>query len=240
MSERFKNQHRLIDQDRLAKTKFIVIGAGAIGSFYVATLAKMGATDVTVYDDDTIEDHNISNQLYPITAVGKAKSNAVEDLALLFGDASITGIKGRWTPENAQDGDIIVSAVDSMDTRKAIWDHYKTRPNAFFLEGRMGAQVYRVYGVDTSSSEAKELYEKNLYPSSEATPDRCGEKSIIYTVLQAAGQMLAQTKRFLNNEYRPTEVIYDCFRDELMTKHTMEEVVEVIEAPDEPQEALNG
>ncbi len=240
MSERFKNQHRLIDQDRLAKTKFIVIGAGAIGSFYVATLAKMGATDVTVYDDDTIEDHNISNQLYPITAVGKAKSNAVEDLALLFGDAPITGIKGRWTPENAQDGDIIVSAVDSMDTRKAIWDHYKTRPNAFFLEGRMGAQVYRVYGVDLSSAAAVDLYEKNLYPSSEATPDRCGEKSIIYTVLQVAGQMLAQTKRFLNNECRPTEVIYDCFRDELMTKHTMEEVVEVIEAPDEPQEALNG
>jgi len=215
MSNRFKNQERLIDHEAIKTTKFLVVGAGAIGSYVVATLAKMGMRDCVVYDDDKIEDHNISNQLYPLYLVSKPKVEALESVAFDYGEAAITPINERWSHDNARDADIIIVAVDDMDVRKAIWDYYKDRPHKLFLEGRMAAQVFSVYGVEANNTAAKAYYETQLYPQSEAMPDRCGEKSIIYTVLQVSGQMLSQVKRFLMKEYRPTRVNYDCLNDDI-------------------------
>lgn len=217
MNERFLNQRNLLNQRRLAESQIVVIGAGAIGSFFVTTITKMGAQNVVVYDDDTIEDHNIANQLYPEMYVGKPKVEALQRVTKHYSGIDIHVVNEKWTPENAQDGDIIVAAVDNMDVRKAIWNHYKNRPHKLFLEGRMSAQVFRVYGITGGNEEwekkAREYYETQLYPQAEAVPERCGEKSIIYTVLQVSGQMCSQVKRFLMNEYRPTEVQYDCFGD---------------------------
>lgn len=229
MSNRFINQRLILDEDKIRNTRFIVIGVGSIGSFFVATAAKMGASDILVYDDDSIKDHNISNQLYPLYLKGKAKVEALEAVAFDYGEAKIKKINARWNLDNCVDGDIIVAAVDDMDVRKAIWDHYKTRPHSLYLEGRMGAQVYRVFGIDSTNHAARSYYETTLYPQSEATEDLCGQKSIIYTVLQIAAQMNSQVKRFLMGEYRPTEVNYDCSRDELRTKYHMEEKLEVFE-----------
>lgn len=236
MDERYQNQHRLIDQEGLEKTKFIVIGAGAIGSFFVATLGKMGARDITVYDDDTIENHNLANQLYPLYLVGKPKVEALEDVAFDYGEAKIKARNERWNHDTAEDGDIVVVAVDNMDVRKAIWDYYKDRPHKLFVEGRMAAQVFRVYAVEATNKAAKDFYETTLYPQAEAVPDRCGQKSIIYTVLQVSGQMLSQIKRYLMNEYRPTEVVYDCLNDHVTKKFHMEPNYEIIESVEEPVE----
>lgn len=231
---RNQNQRLLIDEEKIATARFVVIGAGAIGSFFVATLGKMGATDVTVYDDDTIEDHNFANQMYPVWTMGKAKVEALETVAFDFGGLRIKKINEKWNLDNCIDGDIIVTCVDNMDVRKAIWDHYKNRPHALYIEGRMGAQVYRVFGVDPKNSAAIAHYEKTLYPQSEATEDLCGEKSIIYTVLQIAAQMNSQVKRFLMGQHRPTEVNYDCSRDEMRPpKYHMVEKIEVIDAEPE-------
>lgn len=231
------NQVGLLDTKKLEETSFVVVGAGAIGSFVTMTLSKMGAKLITVYDDDSIELHNVNNQLYPVRYVGTDKVDALENVAFAFGECKITKIKARWTHENAVDADVVVSAVDNMDTRIAMWKHYcmdgKTK---FFLDGRMGAQVYYVYGVDLKDAKAVVMYSGSLYPQSEAVPDRCGQKSIIYTVLQVSAQMLSQTKRWIMGEYRPTEVIYDALHDEITKRYTMErdlsklEVMEEVEA----------
>jgi hypothetical protein len=72
-----------------------------------------------------------------------------------------------------------------------------------------------------------------LYPQAEAAPERCGEKSIIYTVLSVASEMAAQIKSYTMAEHRPTEVIFDCLRRQITTKHTTEEVYEKIEVVEE-------
>lgn len=231
MSERFKNQARLIDQSELAARKIVVIGAGAIGSYVVQALAKMGAKDFVVYDDDTIEEHNVSNQLYPLKYVGVEKTTAITQLAKDFGGMEVeVAAKGRWTQEVAVDGDIIICAVDNMDTRKLVWDHYKSRPIGFYVEGRMGAQVYRVYGINPLSGDDVSLYGNTLYTQSEASPEPCGEKSIIYCVLAVAATMASQVKQFLMKEDRPTEVTYDAVNYQMQTKFTTRKEREVIEA----------
>lgn len=217
MAQRNANQHGLIDPHKLAETKFTVIGAGSIGSFFTMALTKMGATNITVFDADTIEEHNIDNQMYPMSAVGSKKVDALSGVTISYGEAIIYAQDRLWTAQDATlESDVVVVAVDNMDTRKAIWDAYKERRQGLFLEARMGAMVYFVYGVDLADNAQKVAYENTLYPHSEAVPERCGQKSIIFTVLQVSGQMLAQVFRFINRQTRPFSVNYDCFNDNVI------------------------
>lgn len=214
---RFQNQKELINEDQLGQTRFAVVGAGAIGSFFVSALSKMGARAITVTDFDSLENHNFANQMYPISQLGKQKVDALKSVASDYGDATINAVDAPWSPDTATECDVFVSAVDNMDVRRILWEYYRTRCK-FFLDGRMSAQVYKVYGVETGNPDACAFYEKTLHTQAEASKERCGQKSIIYTVLQVSAQMCSQVKRYLMVEQRPTEVIYDCYSDELLAK----------------------
>lgn len=206
---RFKNQSGLLDVEKL-NTPVLVVGAGAIGSFYVMTLAKMGFKDILVYDSDKIEDHNIANQMYPEYYKGMEKVEALQKVTDAYAGVKIKFINKFWHPDNAQIADIVVMATDNMDARIAIWNYYKDKENVrLIVDGRMGAQVSRAYSVDMSKNDEKAFYQSTLYPQKDATPDRCTMKSIIFTVLGVGSDMLSMTKQFVMNEPRPSELIRD-------------------------------
>ena len=75
---RFQRQLDIVSPEQLSFA-IVVIGAGAIGSAAVVTLAKMGCSDVTVWDDDILEEHNIPNQLCKPSMVGRPKLEALQD-----------------------------------------------------------------------------------------------------------------------------------------------------------------
>jgi hypothetical protein len=229
---RGSNHRRLLDLDKLANTKFVVIGAGAIGSFTVLALSKMGAKKIVVYDFDTLEEHNFDNQMYPASSLGQLKVDALQDVAMSYGECLISK-QGKWIPETAHDGDIIICAVDNMDVRAEIWEHYRHKNPSFFIDGRMSALVYRVYGVDMENQDARDYYLSTLYPQSEASEEPCGEKSIIYTVLAVSAQVCSQVKKFIQGEHRPTEVIYDLYNDAITKHYDMTERLEIIDVPEE-------
>ena len=221
MDTRYLNQRGLLDEERIKTSRFVVVGAGAIGSFFVCGLSKMGARNITVYDFDSIENHNFANQMYPVSTLGLKKVDALKTLSLDYGEADIKVICEPWTPDNAVDCDVVISAVDNMDVRMVLFEYYKARCR-LFVDGRMSAQVYKVFGVDTGNKEAIAYYESTLHSQADASPERCGHKSIIYTVLQVSAQMLSQIKRWLMDDYRPTGVVYDTLNDEIDKVYNME------------------
>ena len=219
--ERFFNQDKLIDQKKIGDLSFLVIGTGAIGSWVTVAIAKMGAKKVTAYDDDVLDTHNFDSQFYPLSSVGQKKVNALKTLAKDFGDCDLNVIDRRWDTAETIDADVVLVCVDNMDVRKTIWEHFKNRTQTrFFVEGRMSAQVYRVYGIQPEVVQQRDFYETTLYPQSEASPLPCGEKSIIYTVYGVASEMCNQVKQWIMNDYRPTEVQYDHYlRTTVTTYH---------------------
>jgi molybdopterin-synthase adenylyltransferase len=84
--DRFIRQRDVLPPDKLAKLAISVIGCGAVGSFTVLTLAKMGITDITVYDGDKVEEHNLPNQWYKLDHLGMNKT-----------DALLCWFSGNWT-----------------------------------------------------------------------------------------------------------------------------------------------
>lgn len=217
--DRFHNQRNIINGDKLSKTRFVIVGAGAIGSNVCVGLSKMGMRIATVYDYDYLEMHNFDSQMHPISQLGKPKVDSLKAVAKDYGDCDITAINAPWTPGNAVDGDVVISCVDNMDVRKALWEYYKGRCS-FFLDGRMSAFVYKVYGIDVkapvqragSDLDGLSFYQGTLHSQADASPEPCGEKSIIYTVYLVAGMMLSQVREYLTDEakpYRATEIVYD-------------------------------
>ena len=188
--------------------KITLIGVGAIGSFVSLALGKIGFTDITVFDHDKVEIHNIPNQFYPLEAVGLQKTDALASVMKSF-----TGMVPKLNTsfwENGQVSEIVISCVDSMATRKEIWEKCKYNLNVkVFIDSRMGGEVMKLYAVNPSVPADIELYEKHLHTDANSSPIRCTAQSIMYNVLVVAGLVTAQVKKVVKNEPYEREIIFD-------------------------------
>jgi len=201
----YTRQLDLLNLERL-KIPITIIGAGAVGSFTALALAKMGASDLTVFDPDTIAPHNLPNQFYRIEDLGKSKVIALHEII-----SDYAGIEIKAHPEKfitrALKG-IVIVAVDSMDERKKIWHQVKRNIHVpLFIDTRMGAEVARIYAVNPLADA--EGYDRSLYPSTEALREPCTRRAIIYTVLGLSAWVGQVVKKFLSHEPFPKEIVLD-------------------------------
>src|SRR3990172_9122838 len=118
-SERFLRQQDAVDMDRLSKLSISLIGAGSIGSTTAVWLGKMGITDLRVFDDDMVESHNWSNQMFRLEDVGKSKVQALSEVMTSFGLDPPLVSESRYAGQPLHG--IVISAVDSMESRLSIW-----------------------------------------------------------------------------------------------------------------------
>ena len=204
----YRRQLDIIPLDRLQKTEVTIIGAGAVGSFTAFTLAKMGIGKITAYDHDTVELHNIPNQLFSIQDCGVPKVEALRDMIWHFHGVEIEVI-GRRYIDQALSGVVIV-AVDTMDARLGIWKRvrYDSRIE-LFVDSRMGAEVARILTVHLTDPDDVAAYERTLHTSQEALQARCTEKAVVYTVLGIASALCGRVANHLRGDPYDKDVALD-------------------------------
>ena len=142
---------------------------------------------IEVWDDDLIDEVNISNQFFRIKDIGEYKVDALQSLISDFEGVSITNHPSKLN--NGEDlSGIVIVALDSMIPRKRIWDGVKNNDKVeLFIDPRMGGRVARIYAVDPKTGA--EAFEKTLYSDDESAPERCTERTIIYNVLGIASMI---------------------------------------------------
>ncbi len=91
-------------------------------------------------------------------------------------------------------GNVLFCGVDSIDTRRLIWNAVKDKVD-FFSDGRMSAEVLRVLSV--CDCDSYEHYPTTLFNADQAYAGPCTAKSTIYSANIAAGLMIAQFTKFL-------------------------------------------
>lgn len=64
------------------KNRIHIIGCGAIGSTVAENLVRFGLTNITLYDFDAVEPHNIANQMFRHTDIGQPKVQALADMLM--------------------------------------------------------------------------------------------------------------------------------------------------------------
>lgn len=209
--EMYSRQLDLFNPSDFEGVKVAIIGSGSVGSFTALTLAKMGIKDITIYDFDTIEKHNISNQFFRMQDITKLKVDAIKEVIKEFCDIDVKVIKEKIDEENIKniDAEIVIASTDDMSSRKIIYEYCKQSGVRLFVDARMGGEVMRIYSISPSLPQEKKFYEASLYEDKEVNGEKCTAKTIIYNVLLIASLITSQIKKYLTQEDIMNELIFD-------------------------------
>lgn len=179
-----------------------VIGCGAIGSHVVDTLIKAGIENISVYDYDIVEDHNIPNQVFNQGHIGKMKVQAMAQLA------NLNGVKIEASEKRVENLDLdgesyVIIAVDSMESRKEIWENcIKMNPDVRMIETRMAAEHGIIHVVDPIDPEEVEYWEDEWFPSNEAEESACTNRAVGTTAKLMASVVVHYLMTW-ENGYKP-------------------------------------
>lgn len=204
----FHRQLDVVNVPRLAEIPITVIGAGAVGSFATLALAKSGAERIRVFDDDTIEAHNLPNQWYRLADIGRRKVDALRELV-----GEMTGVVIDAQPQRfdgAVATEVTLCCVDSMDVRIDLWKKLTPRPS-LYVDARMGAEVGKVLCVGPFGS----WYDDTLYPSSEAFRAPCTAKATMYCASGLAAFIASQVANYASDRPVKPDMTVD-FRNGLL------------------------
>lgn len=194
MNERYSRQQDIVPRDRILETKATVIGVGAIGRQVAIQLTAIGVPHLQLVDYDTVEISNLASQGYLQKDLGRPKVDATAEFCRQINhDLCVETILERYK-RTMPIGNCVFVCVDSIETRKHIWQALKDKVN-FFCDGRMSAEVLRV--ITACDKESRQHYPQTLFTATEAYAGPCTAKTTIYCANIAAGFMLAQFTKYL-------------------------------------------
>lgn len=194
INERYSRQQDIVPRERLEQCKATVIGVGAIGRQVALQLSAMGVPWLQLVDYDAVDESNLASQGYLESDLGRPKVQATgEQCQQINHQLEVYELDERFKRSH-QVGHILFDCVDSIETRRLIWEAVKDQVQ-FYSDGRMSAEVLRVITVTDDAS--REHYPSTLFTSREAYQGSCTAKSTIYCANVAAGMMLAQFTKYL-------------------------------------------
>jgi molybdopterin/thiamine biosynthesis adenylyltransferase len=208
MSIRFWRQTDLANPEKLQEN-ITVIGTGSVGSFVVLTLAKLGCKNITVFDFDDVEIHNLPNQFYRNCDIGKPKVEALKSIVKDFEGFDISAKNEKFQDQEFIPG-YVIFAVDNMDERMKIWERIRLNPQVKKLfDARMGGEMMRLFTINPCDLDDIKFYEKVLYPTKEAQELPCTARAIIYNVLAIACLVSNNVKRAMLGQRLKREIAFD-------------------------------
>lgn len=194
MDERFSRQADIVPREKITQCKATVIGVGAIGRQVAIQLSAIGVPWMEIYDPDIIEESNIASQGYFEIDLGRPKVHATSDMCWDTNPKlELYTIEHRFKRSSLK-GNCVFCCVDSIETRKHIWDAVKDKVE-FFVDGRMSAEVLRV--ITACDEKSRQYYPQTLFAQEQAYAGSCTAKSTIYCANIAAGFMLSQFTKYL-------------------------------------------
>jgi len=197
----------LYDPSKYADKRVALIGVGTIGSHTALTLARM-SVPFTMYDHDTIEEHNIATQAYTRRDIGAYKVDAVHKQCEDIGaeEGAVVGVPAKFIL-GAPQPDLIVSCVDSIDARREIAEQliHPEMGDPYYgviMDARVGAEQVEVYRYASAQEWLDAM-------PAQADTDPCGARFTAYTANICAGLLANNIKRELLGQPVVKRILYD-------------------------------
>lgn len=166
-----------------------IIGCGAIGSTLAVMLARCGINDFELWDHDTVASHNLANQQFIYSHVGRSKTEALKELILQINPQAKVKTFGKWIDDEL--AGYVFLAVDDIEVRMAIAkaNKYNKRVKAM-LDFRMRLKDAQHFATLWDTQTNKENFMRTMDFSQEeakkATPvNSCGLEESIMPNVQA-------------------------------------------------------
>lgn len=126
------SRHILLDeigiegQDKLLKTRVLIVGAGGLGSPVALYLGSAGVGHITLADHDRVDATNLQRQIaHTLGRVGEFKAeSARQAIAAINPDVKVTPVtqraEGALLDRLVSEADVVLDCTDNFATRHAI------------------------------------------------------------------------------------------------------------------------
>lgn len=190
----YTRQRDFFDPDR-TNAVVTIVGCGGIGSFTAFALAKLGVSQLRLLDFDTVEEHNVPNQLFEPSQIGMAKVDALAQTIDEIGTECIC--INKPLQEGIPLSPIVISALDSMTARAELWAQVKNKLDVkLFLDGRLGGENVLLYAANPTLPTDIRGYEATLHSDSEGVDLPCTGRAIIDVGFVIASLMTRAVRRY--------------------------------------------
>ena len=112
---------------RLAETRIVLCGAGAVGSNMADTLARQGARCLCVVDMDRVEEVNLGTQLWTRDDVGAFKAEALRNHLFRAVGVEIEAVPKRLVEGNVRKllsgAELVIDGFDNNASRRLVTEH---------------------------------------------------------------------------------------------------------------------
>lgn len=134
-----------------------IVGCGSVGSTVAENLVRCGITKLTLWDFDTVEPHNLANQMFRQKDVGRAKVDALLDMLKEVNpevEDDVVLKKDGW--QGKMMSGYIFLCVDNIELRKKIVEQHMDSPyvKAVF-DFRTRLEDAQHYAADWSDEKMK-------------------------------------------------------------------------------------
>ncbi len=184
-----------------------LIGCGGIGATTALALAKMGVGRLDLWDADYVSSINLATQLHALSEVNNSKVEAVERMIAEFSDdTEVNAIGHHVNGSHGVFGSVIISAVDSIEARKEIWQAVLLGGCSYYLDARMAAEEFHLYCVNMADSS---WYDDMLAGEDDANVPElsCTAKATFFCGMVAGGLIGSAVKKIAANQVNPRVLI---------------------------------
>jgi len=202
--------------------KVLIAGAGGIGSWTALLLSRAGL-DVTVFDFDRIEEHNLGGQFFRNSDIGELKVEALHSIVKSFCDKQISifdqKVQGVYSP-------FTVSAMDNMEGRKTLFEAWLAKAEnslvtPLFIDGRLSFEQLQIFCVTPKEANR---YREYLFDDDEVEDEPCTMKQTSHMASMIASHISAFMLNHLVNIYekrvvRSVPFIFEYFSPLNLTNH---------------------
>lgn len=201
-------------------TKINIIGAGATGSWVAFSLAKMGLSNLHIYDFDEVGMHNLPNQMFGVRDIDRNKALSIRNIIKLFTGFTVNARNEKVDGSVPLQG-IVFVLTDTMKSRKDIYNRaIKNNPSIdLLIETRMDLRGGRIYVVDPKNREQTKMYEQTFYSDDEAEVSACGvSQTVLPSALAITSHAIWKLLNYINGEMVYNETILDFGNEIVMTQ----------------------
>ena len=215
----YSRQINILNPEEFNK-RINIIGIGATGSWMSLALAKMGLSNLHLYDFDTVGEHNLPNQMFGIRDINRNKALSMRNIIKMLTGFVIKAKDEKIEGDTPLQG-IVFMLTDTMKSRKDIY--YKAIKNnpkvELLIETRMDLRGGRIYVIDPSNREHIKKYEETLYGDDEAEVSACGvSQTVLPTALGITSHAIWKLLDYINGELVYNETILDFSNELVMTQ----------------------
>lgn len=187
-------------------------GAGGIGSWLTMFLARANFIP-TVFDYDTVEEHNLGGQFFRLSDVEENKIDAVANTVKLFTPTPVNTLEVKLTEDIVAAGNYknlyTFSAFDNMEARKMLFNLWAESleyvsigdlARSIFIDGRLEMEQMQIYCIKGDDYRAIERYRREALFSDDSVPDlSCTMKQTSHCAAMIAAKMVGFFTNHISN-----------------------------------------